>query len=111
MLVKNLEDIRADSSQFIFNLHTVFSDFLGLDIVSFRFLLLLNRGNDSPRSTTGTDHILVSDREQVSFFNRQFDTELFDKNEFESRFEAKQAVENAYSTTKAGKKRYVKELF
>ena len=45
-------------------------------IRSLGFLLLFNRRDYAPGSTTSTDDILVGDREKISFINSQFTTEL-----------------------------------
>ena len=34
---------------------------------------LFNTGNDAPRGTSSTNHVLVGDGQQVTFFHRQLD--------------------------------------
>ena len=73
VLVQNLEDIIADLSKLGFDLLAVLLDEADLRFVSFRLLLLLNRGDDSPRGTTGADYILVGDGEEIPLFDGKFD--------------------------------------
>jgi hypothetical protein len=72
VLVEHFEDIFADLSELGLDLGAVLVDELDLGRVSFRFFLLLYRGDDSPRSTTSTDDVLVGDGEEVSLFDREF---------------------------------------
>jgi hypothetical protein len=72
VLVENIEDVFADLSEFGLDLGAVLVDELDLGRVSFRFFLLLYRGDDSPRSTTSTDDVLVGDRKEVSLFDGEF---------------------------------------
>jgi hypothetical protein len=69
VLVQNLEDVFADLSELLLNCLTVFLDEFDLSFVAFRLLLLLDGGDDSPRSATSSDDILVSDREEISLFD------------------------------------------
>jgi hypothetical protein len=39
-------------------------------------LLLLDRGDDAPRGTSGTDDVLVGDGEEVTLVNSEFTTDL-----------------------------------
>ena len=48
VFVKNLQDILADLGELSLDLLTVFLDESDLRLVAFGFLLLLDRGNDSP---------------------------------------------------------------
>ena len=53
------------------HLATVLANRGDVVLVALALLLLLYAGDDAPRGTTSSDHILVGDREQVSLLNRQ----------------------------------------
>ena len=72
MLVENLKNVFADLLQLGLNLLTVLLDELNLSLVPLGLLLLLDRGDDSPGSTTSTDDILVSNGEEISLFDGKF---------------------------------------
>jgi len=60
VLVKDLKDIFADLGQLCLDCLTVVLDEANLYLVSLGLFLLLNRGNNSPRSAAGTNNVLVS---------------------------------------------------
>ena len=66
-LLEDLEDISADVEQFLLDLLSVLSD--NRDSVA--LALLLDGRDHSPRSSSGADHVLVSDRKQVPFLNSE----------------------------------------
>lgn len=70
MVIENLEDIFADIGQLSLDLLTVLLDEGDLSLVSFRLFLLLNGSNDSPGGTSGTDDVLVGNRQQVALLYR-----------------------------------------
>lgn len=70
VVIENLEDIFADIGQLSLDLLTVLLDEGDLSLVSFRLFLLLNGSNDSPGGTSGTDDVLVGDRQQVALLYR-----------------------------------------
>lgn len=78
-LVKNVENILANSLQLIFNLLAVITDDGDMLLGALGFLLLFDGGDDTPGGTTGTDHILIRDREKVTFINSEFTTNLNQK--------------------------------
>jgi hypothetical protein len=45
-------------------------------IRALRLLLLLDGGDDAPRGTTGADHVLVRDREQVTLIDGKLAPDL-----------------------------------
>ena len=62
VLVENIEDILADLGELALNLLSVALDHGNLSLVTLGLLLLLDGGDDSPRSTAGTNDVLVCDR-------------------------------------------------
>ena len=77
-LVEDIQDILADPLELSLNLVAVGSDRLDVLVGALRFLLLLNRGDDSPRGTSGTNDVLVSDGQQVTLINGELSTKLGD---------------------------------
>lgn len=69
VLVQDIQDIIADLGKFGLDLLSVLLDEANLRRVALGLLLLLDRGDDSPRSTSGTDDILVSDRQEIALFD------------------------------------------
>lgn len=69
VLVQNLEDVVTDLGQLGLNLLAVLLDQSDLRLVAFGLLLLLDRGDNSPRSTAGTDDVLVGNRQQIPLLN------------------------------------------
>lgn len=60
--VQNAEDILADLGELALNLLAVLLDEANLGGVALGLLLLLDRGDDSPRRTAGANDVLVGDR-------------------------------------------------
>ena len=69
MLIENLKDIFADFGKLCLDLLTVLFNQANLRLVAFRFLLLLDRCDNPPRGTSGSDYVFVGDREEVALFN------------------------------------------
>ncbi len=69
VLVKNIKDVLADLGELSLDLLPVTLDHSDLSLVTLALLFLLDRGDDSPRSTTSTDDVLVGDGEEVSLFD------------------------------------------
>src|SRR5262249_42301177 len=69
--VQNLEDIFTDLGKLGLDLLTVVLDQSDLGSVTLGLLLLLNRGDDSPRRTASANDVLVSHGQQVSLLDRQ----------------------------------------
>lgn len=77
-LVEDLENILAHFLQLILDLLAIVTNDANVLLRALGFLLLLNGGDDSPRSTTGAHHILVSDGEQVTLVDGKFASQLID---------------------------------
>lgn len=69
MLVEHLEDVLANLGKLGLDLLTVLLDEINLAAVAFRLLLLLDRGDDSPRCTACANDVLVCDGKQVALFD------------------------------------------
>lgn len=65
VLVENLEDIIADLGQLSLDLLTVLLDEGDLGLVALGLFFLFDGGDDSPGRTTGTDDVLVGDRQEI----------------------------------------------
>lgn len=65
VLVQNLQDVIADLGKLGLDLLAVLLDQSDLGLVALRFLLLLDRGDDSPRRTSGTNDVLVGNGEKI----------------------------------------------
>jgi hypothetical protein len=63
--VQNAEDVLADLGELALNLLAVLLDEANLGGVALGLLLLLNRGDDSPRRTASTNDVLVGNRQKV----------------------------------------------
>lgn len=68
------EDILADIAELLFDLLAVLLSHLLLLLATLG--LLLDRGDDSPRGTASSDHVLVGDREEVALLVRELSSEL-----------------------------------
>ncbi|KAI6754239.1 hypothetical protein HG530_012753 [Fusarium avenaceum] len=75
-VVQNIEDILADLLELGLNLVAVVLDGRDMLVGSLRFLLLLDRGDDAPRGTSGTDNVLVGNAEEVTLVNGELSTQL-----------------------------------
>lgn len=75
-VIKNLQNILANTLEFGLDLLAVFTDGADMFLRTFALLLLLDGGNYAPRSTSGADDILVSDREKVAFVDSEFAANL-----------------------------------
>jgi hypothetical protein len=69
VLVQDGEDVLTDLGELGLDLLPVSLDHRNLGLVALGLLLLLDGGDDSPRSTTSTDDVLVSDGKEVSLLN------------------------------------------
>lgn len=67
--VKALEDVLADLGKLGLDLLAVLLDESDLGLVVLGLLLLLDRGDDSPRGTAGTNDVLVGDGQEVALLN------------------------------------------
>lgn len=73
-IVKDVENILADFLEFGLDLLAIVADGGDMFVRALGFLLLLNGRDDSPRGTSGSDDVLVGDREEVSLVNRELAT-------------------------------------
>jgi hypothetical protein len=75
-VIKDVEDILADLLELGLDLLAVVADDGNVLVGTLLLLLLLDRGDDAPRGTSGTDDVLVGDREEVTLVNGEFTTDL-----------------------------------
>jgi hypothetical protein len=75
-VVKDVENILADLLELGLNLLAVVADDGNVLVGTLLLLLLLDRGDDAPRGTSGTDDVLVGDREEVTLVNGKLTTDL-----------------------------------
>ena len=75
-LVENVEHILADLLQLGLDLLTVLADDADVLVRAFGLLLLLDAGDDAPRSTTRADDVLVSHGEKVTLVNGKLAADL-----------------------------------
>ena len=76
MLVKDVEDVLADLGELTLDLLPVTLDHGNLSFVALGLLLLLDGGDDAPRSTAGTDHVLVGDGQKVALIDGELAANL-----------------------------------
>jgi hypothetical protein len=69
VLVQDGEDVLTDLGELGLDLLPVSLDHRNLGLVALGLLLLLDGGDDSPRSTSSTDDVLVSDGKEVSLLD------------------------------------------
>lgn len=67
--VQALQDVLADLSKLGFDLLTILLDESDLGLVALGLLLLLNRGDDSPRGAASTDDVLIGNGQEISLLN------------------------------------------
>jgi hypothetical protein len=75
-LVEDIEDILADPLELGLDLLAVVADGGDMLVRALGFLLLLDRRDDAPASTAGTNDILVGHGEKVSLVNGELATKL-----------------------------------
>jgi len=78
VVVEDIEDVVADVRELLLDLAAVVANAGDVGLVLLALLLLLNGRDDPPRSTAGTDDVLVSDGEQVALLHGELDIELGD---------------------------------
>ena len=76
-VVKDVKDILADLLELGLDLLAVVADDGNVLVGTLLLLLLLDRGDDAPRGTSGTDDVLVGDGKEVTLVNGEFTTDLF----------------------------------
>lgn len=75
-IIENIENVLADLLKLELDLGAVLLDGRDVLIGALGLLLLLDRGDDAPRSATGTDDVLVGDAEEVALVDGELTTEL-----------------------------------
>lgn len=75
-LVENVEDILADALKLQLDLGAVVLDGGNVLLGALGLLLLLDRGDDAPRGTAGTDDVLVGNAEEVALVDGELAAEL-----------------------------------
>jgi hypothetical protein len=74
--VKNIENVPTHLFQFGLNLLTIFANLGYVLLIVLCLLLLLDTGDDTPRGASCTDHVFVSNGQQIAFVNGKFSAEL-----------------------------------
>lgn len=69
VVVQDLQDVVADLGQLSLDLLAVLLDQGNLALVALGLLLLLDRGNNAPRGTAGTNDVLVGDGQEIPLLN------------------------------------------
>ena len=75
-LVEHVKDVLADLLELRLDLLTVVTDGPHVLVRALGFLLLLDRRDDAPRGTSGSDNILVGDRQEIPLVDCELTTEL-----------------------------------
>ena len=75
-LIKHVEDVLADFLEFGFDLLAIVADGCDMLVRALGFLLLLDGGDYAPGGTSGSDHILVGDRQQVPLIDSKLTANL-----------------------------------
>ncbi len=73
VVIQDAEDVLADLGELALDLLAIVLDEANLGRVALRLLLLLNRGDDSPRRAAGANDVLISDRQQVPLLDGEID--------------------------------------
>lgn len=76
-LIKDIKDITTNLLQLRFNLLTVFTDLSNVLVGALSLLLLLDARDNSPRCTSGTNNILVSNGQEIALVNGKFTAKLW----------------------------------
>ena len=79
MLIKEVQNVLADSSQFLFDFTFISLNLLHVLLITFSVFLLLDGGEHSPSCSSSADNVLECNRENVSLFKSQFLTSSFSK--------------------------------
>ena len=79
-LIKDVKDILADLLELGLDLLAVITDGGNVLLGSLGLLLLLDRGDNAPRGTSGTDDVLVGNGQKVALVNAELSTKLSHEN-------------------------------
>lgn len=74
--IQHVKHVLADLLKFRLDLLTVFTDGGNMLVRSLGFFLLLDRRDDPPGRTTGSDHVLVGDGQEITLVHTEFAAEL-----------------------------------
>lgn len=75
-LVKNIKDITTNLLQLCLDLLTVFADLSDMFVGALGLLFLLDARDNSPRCTSGTDNVLVSNGQEIALVDGKFTAKL-----------------------------------
>lgn len=75
-LIQHVEHILAHLFEFGLDLGAVLPDRADVLLRALGLLLLLDRGDDTPGGTSSSNHVLVSNRQQVTLIHGEFTTKL-----------------------------------
>lgn len=75
-LIEDVEDILADILKLGLDLLTIVANDADVLLHALGLLFLLDTGDDAPRSTTGTDYVLVGHGEEVALVDRELTADL-----------------------------------
>ena len=78
-LIKDVKDILADLLELGLDLLAVIADGGNMLLGSLGLLLLLDRGDDAPRGTSGTHDVLVGNGQKVALVDAELSTKLSHK--------------------------------
>jgi hypothetical protein len=75
-VIEDVEDILADLLEFGLNLLSVVADGSDVLLRALGLLLLLDRGDDAPRSASCADYVLVGNGQKVALVNSELAANL-----------------------------------
>lgn len=75
-IVEDVEDVLADPLELLLDLDAVVLDGGDVLVGALGLFLLLDRGDDAPGGTAGTDNVLVGNAEQVALVDSELTAEL-----------------------------------
>ena len=75
-VVENIQHILADLLELGLDLLAVIADDADMLIRTLLLLLLLDRGDDAPGSTTGANNVLVGDGKEIALVDSELTSEL-----------------------------------
>ena len=75
-LIQHIKNILADALKFSFDLLTILADDRNILLRALGFFLLFDRRDYTPGSTTGSDNVLVGNREKVALVDSKFTANL-----------------------------------
>lgn len=76
-LIKDIKDITTNLLQFRLDLLAVFTDLSNVLVGALGLLFLLDARDNSPRCTSGTNNILVGNRQEIALVDGKFTAKLW----------------------------------